>query len=381
MSHADPTVKVPHEMRTIRTSGGHAMTTTPTRTPTSSSTTTPTTMPTAQLSMTLDLCRTLVEPALREAVRRCLCPELARVAEYHHGWTDADGRPIEGRGGKLVRPALALLSARAAGSGAADGVPAAVAVEIVHNFSLLHDDIMDRDRVRRGRATAWTIFGVPQAILGGDGLLAAATTVLLDTDGVGARSAARSLNAATQRMISGQAADMEFERRDDVTLAECLRMAGNKTGALLACACSLGAELVGADAPLVQRLAAFGEHLGLAFQLVDDLLGIWGDPKHTGKQVGADLRARKKSLPVVAALNAAHSDELSARYLASAPMTEPEVRRVTELIERAGGRDWAQDEAARQVAAAEECLAGAGIADAVRDDYLNLGAFIVGRRY
>jgi geranylgeranyl diphosphate synthase type I len=334
------------------------------------------------LSATLELGRTLVEPALRAAVSRHLCPQLARVAEYHHGWVDVDGRPTQRRGGKLVRPALALLSTRAAGHAASDGVPAAVAIEFVHNFSLLHDDIMDRDTVRRGRPTAWTIFGVPEAILGGDALVAAATTVLLEADAVGIARAARSLNVATQRMITGQALDMEFEQRGDVTVAECLRMAGGKTGALLACACSLGAELTGADPALVRALAEFGEHIGLAFQLVDDLLGIWGDPEQTGKQVGADLRVRKKSLPVVAALNASTSQELAAIYLdESIPMAEDVVARVTTLIERAGGRDWAWGEAARQIASAEECLAGAGIPDSVHGEFLDLAAFIVGRRF
>jgi geranylgeranyl diphosphate synthase type I len=323
----------------------------------------------------------VVEPALREAVRQHLCPEMRRVAQYHHGWADADGEPTAAWGGKLLRPALAILSARAAGSAPVGGVPAAVAVELVHNFSLLHDDIMDGDTARRGRATAWTLFGVPEAVLAGDALLTAAVGVLLDSDGAGARSAASSLMSSTQRMISGQAADVDFERRDDVTLVECLRMAGDKTGALLACACSLGSDLVGADPALVQRLSAFGEHVGLAFQLVDDLLGIWGEPERTGKQVGADLRARKKSLPVVAALNSPRSEELAALYLRAEPLSEPEVARVAELVELAGGRDWTEDEAARQIAAAEECLATAGIPDDVRDDFLEVGAFITGRRF
>ena len=337
-------------------------------------------MTTTSTTLTLDLGRSLVEPALRDAVRQCLCPELARVAAYHHGWIDDVGRPIEGRGGKLVRPALALLSARAASGTAADGVPAAVAIEFVHNFSLLHDDIMDGDTVRRGRATAWTVFGAPQAILAGDALLAAAATVLLETRRAGAAAAARTLMTATQRMISGQASDMDFEQRDDVTVAECLRMAGDKTGALLACACALGAELVGGDAALVQRLAAFGEHIGLAFQLVDDLLGIWGDPARTGKAAGADIRARKKSLPVVAALNAPQSDELRALYHASGPHTEAEVWRIADLVERGGGRDWARAEAARMTAAAAECLAGAGIADSVHGEFRDIAALVLDRR-
>jgi geranylgeranyl diphosphate synthase type I len=333
------------------------------------------------LSSVLATGREALEPALRDAVRTYLSPELGRIADYHIGWADADGRPVSTWGGKLVRPTLALLSARAANGTVADGVPAAVAMELVHNFSLLHDDIMDGDTTRRGRETAWTAFGVPGAILAGDAMVAAATSVLLDSDGKGAASAAGSLMTSTQRMISGQGADVSFEQRSDVTLAECVQMAGDKTGALLSCACSLGADLVGADRALVGRLAAFGEHIGLAFQLVDDMLGIWGEEKQTGKQVGADLRVRKKSLPVVAALNAAGSEELAGLYFRPEPLSEQDVQRVTALVERGGGRDWARDEAARQLASAEECLTAAGIADPVRHELQEIAGFIVGRRF
>ncbi|MBT2414334.1 polyprenyl synthetase family protein [Streptomyces sp. ISL-12] len=339
-----------------------------------------TTTPVRSESPVLDTGRTMLGPALRDAVRAHLGPEMSRIAQYHFGWTDAEGRPTGSWGGKMVRPTLALLSARAAGASAADGLPAALAVELVHNFSLLHDDIMDGDRTRRGRATAWTVFGAPNAILAGDAMATAATSVLLTAPGAGARSATVTLMAATQRMIDGQASDVAFERRDDVTLAECLRMAGDKTGALLGCACALGADLVAAEPALVERLAAFGEHIGLAFQLVDDLLGIWGDADRAGKQIGADLRVRKKSLPVVAALNAPGTEELRALYLSPEPLTERAVERVADLVERAGGRDWAQDEAARQVAAAETCLATAGIADDVRDEFLEVAGFILGRQ-
>ncbi|OEV11501.1 polyprenyl synthetase family protein [Streptomyces nanshensis] len=344
-------------------------------------TTTPlTTTPTVAVPAALDAGRELLLPALRDAVRRHLGPEMARLAEYHLGWADSDGNPTSSRGGKLVRPALSLLSARAAHGSAEDGVPAAVAVELVHNFSLLHDDIMDGDATRRGRRTAWTVFGVPPAILGGDAMVTAATSALLEAEAPGARSATASLTAATQRMINGQCSDLAFEQREDVTLEECLRMAGDKTGALLGCACSLGADLLGAEPGLVDRLTAFGEHLGLAFQLVDDLLGVWGAPELTGKQVGADVRVRKKSLPIVAALNAPGAQELRALYFRTEPLDEDDVRRVTDLVERAGGREWAHAEADRQAAAARRSLDFPGIPDGVRDELLDVAGFIVGRQ-
>ncbi len=206
-----------------------------------------------------------------------------------------------GSAGKALRPALALLSARSAGASAERAAPAAVAVELVHNFSLLHDDIMDGDIERRHRPTAWTVFGVGPAILAGDALLALAQDILLETPPYGVW-AARCLSAAVQRLIAGQGSDLAFERRDDVQVEECLEMAGDKTAALMACACSIGVIYLGAPASLAMSLSGFGAHAGLAFQLTDDLLGIWGAPEVTGKPVGSDLRARKKSVPVVAAL-------------------------------------------------------------------------------
>ncbi|MCP9970269.1 polyprenyl synthetase family protein [Actinomadura madurae] len=215
---------------------------------------------------------------------------------------DRRGRPPAAAGGKALRPALALLSARAAETSYETALPGAVAVEFVHAFSLLHDDIMDGDRTRRHRPAAWTVFGPSAAILGGDALLALSEELLLDQHTRGAHWAARALTAATQRLISGQALDIGFESRDDVALDECLTMAADKTGALLACACSIGAMLGEGPTRLVTALTGYGAELGLAFQLVDDLLGIWGSPETTGKPVLSDLRARKKSLPVVYAL-------------------------------------------------------------------------------
>src|SRR3984885_14648145 len=226
--------------------------------------------------------RDLVGPATEAAINR-LSPGVRRVAAYHYGLADAEGHPVRVGSGKALRPALALLSARAAGVPAERGVMAAVAVELVHNFSLLHDDIMDGDTERRHRPTAWTVYGVGAAILAGDALLALAQGLLLAGPAPQGLWASRCLGASVQRLIAGQGADLAFERRDDVTLDECRQMAGDKTAALMACACSIGAIYVGAPAVLAMGLAGFGAHVGLAFQLTDDLLGIWGAPEITGK--------------------------------------------------------------------------------------------------
>ncbi|WAL63038.1 polyprenyl synthetase family protein [Amycolatopsis cynarae] len=323
--------------------------------------------------------RQAIMPAMRAALER-LDPTSRSIAYYHLGWTDLDGKPTAG-GGKAVRPALALLSAQAAGACPETGLPGAVAVELVHNFSLLHDDLMDGDTERRHRPTVWAVRGAASAILTGDAMLSLAQEVLLDGEGPGAVAAARLLAEATNELIRGQVLDVAFEQRNDVTLDECLDMAAGKTGALLSASTAIGAVLACAPQETVEALAGFGADLGLAFQLVDDVLGIWGEPEVTGKPVHSDLRARKKSLPVTYAVT--HGGALGrelAEWLAR-PGTpgEDSVRRAAELVEGAGGRTWALDEAYRRMAAGQRKLEDAAIADRAREELLSLARFIVTR--
>jgi len=294
--------------------------------------------------------RSLVDPAMRAAVDR-LPASMRRVAGYHYGWWDADGTPRDGDAGKAIRPTLAVLCAEAVGGSVVDAVPAAVAVEMVHNFSLLHDDVMDRDISRRHRPTAWTVFGVSSAILAGDALLTLAFDVLAGSGHPRSQDAMRMISAAVLDLVEGQCEDVSFEERSDVDLSECLSMAGEKTGALLACSATIGALYGGGSADQVEHMRVFGEHLGLAFQLVDDLLGIWGDPQVTGKPVHSDLVSRKKSLPVVAALTSGvpAADELASLYGRPDQLSDVELARAAELVELAGGRSWTQREAVDQL--------------------------------
>jgi geranylgeranyl diphosphate synthase, type I len=304
--------------------------------------------------------RELVTPALRAAIDT-LPAAMRTVSGYHFGWWDDQGRPSSADAGKALRPTLALLAAAAVGGASPTALPAAVGVELVHNFSLLHDDVMDGDTTRRHRPTVWHVFGVSAAILAGDALLALAFDVLAASGNPAAQAGTRSLSAAVQDLVDGQSSDTAFERRTDVELAECLRMAQGKTGALLGRACALGAAFGGGDAEQVAGLRCFGERLGLAFQLVDDLLGIWGDPAVTGKPTHSDLRNRKKSLPVVAALNSGTSAgaELATLYHRAQPLSPDELAHVAGLVERAGGRAWSQAKAEELLAEALRHLASA----------------------
>ncbi|NUQ99737.1 MAG: polyprenyl synthetase family protein, partial [Streptomyces sp.] len=241
---------------------------------------------------------------------------------------------------------------------------AAAAVELVHNFTLLHDDVMDRDTTRRHRPTAWTVFGDADAILAGDALQALALGLLAEDPHPASGPAVARLAACVVELCAGQHADTEMERRGpgEITLDEALTMAEAKTGALLGCACALGALYAGACDEDVEALDAFGRQAGLAFQLIDDVIGIWGDPHRTGKPVGADLMARKKSLPVVAALTSGTPAAAELAELYEVPYgkgDEEELAQTALAVERAGGRDWAQAQAADRMARAMQELARA----------------------
>src|SRR5258708_25127400 len=204
---------------------------------------------------------------------------------------------------------------------------------------------MAGDTERRHRPTAWTVFGVGPAILAGDALQALENDLLLEGPARQAVWASGCVAAAVKRLISGQGADLAFERRDHVTVDECLDMAADKTAALMACACSIGAIYVGAPASTAMTLTAFGAYIGLAFQLTDDLLGIWGAPEVTGKPVRSDLRSRKKSLPVVAALaSESQAGAELARLLATPePVTEDQLLTAATLGEDARGQKRERD--------------------------------------
>ncbi|MFI5760242.1 family 2 encapsulin nanocompartment cargo protein polyprenyl transferase [Streptomyces sp. NPDC051563] len=313
-----------------------------------------------EAAVLLERTRETVNPELRRTVES-LPGSMRHVAMYHFGWEHEDGTPAAGSTGKAIRPALVLAAAQALrGDGVpGDAVRAAVAVELAHNFTLLHDDVIDKDVRRRGRPTAWTVFGTSDAIITGDAMMALALRLLAEDPHPASAAAAARLAACIVELCAGQQADCAFERRPSVSLDECLTMATAKTGALLGCACALGALYAGAGPDEVEAMDAFGREAGLAFQLIDDLIGIWGDPGHTGKPAGADLLARKKSLPVVAALTSGTpaGEELAALY--AGPMTGDDVARAAAAVERAGGRDWAQAHAADRMGRAVQQLSRA----------------------
>ncbi|RZT16884.1 geranylgeranyl diphosphate synthase type I [Kribbella sp. VKM Ac-2569] len=332
-------------------------------------------------AQTLDRSRGLVAPALRLAVER-LDPFTRLVVSYHLGWSDEHGTPTAANPGKTLRPALALLAAEAVAGRPEPGLPGAVAVELVHNFSLLHDDLMDRDTERRHRRTVWAVWGDATAVLAGDALLSLAHEVLTEGDSPYGQAAGRELAVATRELIRGQVLDLAFEERNDVGLDECLDMAAGKTGALLGVSAAIGAILAGAPQQAVSCLSRFGAELGMAFQLVDDLLGIWGSPAITGKPVFSDLVARKKTLPVTWSLDhgGAPGRELAAWLRRERTPTEDELQYAARLIELAGGREWANQEARRRIGVAEQALRQAELDDLARNRLGGIANFVIERQ-
>jgi geranylgeranyl diphosphate synthase type I len=260
--------------------------------------------------------------------------------------------------GKRLRPILLLLTCEAQGGDWRQALPAASAVELLHNFTLIHDDIEDHDRTRRGRDTLWVLWGEAQAINAGDALFTLAYRALLGSieAGVPPERVLRMTHRYTEtilRITEGQCMDLAFEADAAVDEGRYLQMIEGKTAALIALACELGGIVAGAPAARLTALGAFGRALGMAFQIQDDLLGLWGDPARTGKPVGADLLRHKKTLPI---LHGLHHSTAFGELFAQASLDADAVERALGLLETAGSHAYAEDQARSYHQAAREAL-------------------------
>ncbi len=283
------------------------------------------------------------------------------MIHYHMGWRDAALTPIEGNSGKRIRPLLCLLACAAAGGQWRMAVPAAAAIEILHNFSLVHDDIQDSSPTRRGRPTLWTLWGQAQAINSGDAMFALAHLALVRLADQGTPPevvlrALRRFDETSVTLTRGQYADMSFETLAEVNVDEYLAMITGKTAALVALSTELGALIAGADDDQVERYRDYGLNLGLAFQIQDDILGIWGDEQITGKSAATDITTRKKTLPVLFALA---SNEKLRRLYENGHQGDEFVGLVVAELDRSGAHQYAVEKAATYTARAMANLAAA----------------------
>lgn len=289
--------------------------------------------------------RTLIQQAMRDAYSEAE----SRVAQfyamqaYQLGWRDEQLQPTEFDPGKLLRPRLCLLACRAVGGDPRQALPVAAGIQLVHDFSLIHDDIEDNSETRRGRATVWTLWGLAQGINTGDGMLIVAHLSLhrlVDT-GVApavALDVLRRFDETILRVCEGQFLDLSYEGKLEISEDDYLAMISRKTAALIAAATGLGALVGGADAASTEALFAFGQALGMAFQIQDDVLGIWGDPTVTGKPFAADLQRRKLSLPVIHALQTSDQRDQLACLYAKPDTSDADLEAMLAILDGTGAR-------------------------------------------
>lgn len=313
--------------------------------------------------------------------------DLYGMMAYHLGWRNSDLSPAAQAQGKRLRPVFCLLSCEAAAGEWETAVPYAAAIELVHNFSLIHDDIEDYSQERRHRPTLWSVWGIAHGINTGDAMWCLARTAVYGLLEAG-QSPANTLAAAVRldqtclKLCQGQFLDISFETRQTVTTDEYLQMIAGKTAALLS-ACTLGgAALAGASDGTVQALGSFGHELGIIYQIVDDILGIWGDPAVTGKPAATDILTRKKTLPILYALEWEAMNGLDDLQKALADRNAPpDVPSVVTLLERAGALTYAQEAAEDHRAAMLQSLDQAELAGQAAHTLRELAVGLISRQF
>ena len=337
-----------------------------------------------------------------ESIQSALRSELSQsrsfvydMLRYYMGWADETGAPVNATTGKAVRPTLCLFGCEAVGGTVSQAIPAAVALEFIHNFSLVHDDIQDEDETRHGRKTIWAVWGKPKALVAGNVLRVVADSALhgLIPSGVArsarapgldanrAVTAAQLLTEAYLEMIEGQYLDISFEGRHDIGMDDYRRMISRKTGALLRCSLNLGAAVGTDDAETVAAFRECGRALGYVFQIRDDVLGVWGQEDVTGKPVGADIRRKKNSYPVVYAMeNAGDADgeRLSGIYQKD-DLDETDVASVLEVMDRVGVREHAGTEVSQWADIAMQALAPIELSPPARQEIEEFTHFLMVR--
>ncbi len=296
----------------------------------------------------------MVEREIDRWVSRGLEPEILARATRH----------LLEAGGKRLRPCLALTACEAVGGKAEDALEAAAAIELLHNFTLIHDDIMDQDEFRRNVKTVHVLLGVPVAVIAGDALFAkvfealAANAKRLGLEGARVVELFDAVSKASFEICQGQVLDMLFEGRADVSEAEYMRMVSGKTGALLEASMKVGALLGKGEPEQVRALAEYGRLIGLAFQMRDDVLGVAGEQEKFGKPIGSDVREGKQTLIVVRALATAQQEDKSTllRALGKQDASEAELKTAIDVLKRAGAIDYVAERARELIAQAKSKL-------------------------
>ena len=312
---------------------------------------------------------------------------LASILGYHMGWRDVHGHRRRKESGKFIRSTLCLLSCQAVGGSTLQAVPAAAAIELVHNFSLIHDDIEDASDERHHRPTVWKLWGQPQAINAGDAMFTLAYLALarLKKTGIGDRKIVECIGVLTRaclELCEGQYLDIEYEGRLDITVDDYVDMAARKTAALFAVATHLGAYLGSEDGELVDSLRLFGRELGMVFQIHDDMLGIWGAPDTVGKSAD-DICQKKKTLPVAYGLQNSRgvARERLRRLYSKESIEGKDIKKVIKVLDDLGARGYAVSVAQRHYDKALAHLDATGLAPASLAPLKETARFLLAREF
>ncbi|MFD4669575.1 polyprenyl synthetase family protein [Lentzea sp. NPDC058450] len=323
--------------------------------------------------------RSEVLPVVRQQVS-ALEPTLARICSYHLGLIDERGEPISAASGKMTRAALMMVTAEGLGLRANDVLLPAAALELLHNSTLIHDDIIDADDLRRGRPAAWKVFGAGLAILAGDAVQNLSIEIVVNDPGAGRAEIASAFAEATRLVLAGQSRELTVRLGPDTGIAEYERIVEEKTSALLECALVTPALRAGKADHVVAALRGAGRHLGLAFQISNDVEDIWGDPAVTGKPVRGDVERRNPTFPVLAAMATESPVSARLRELWDSGGTSPaQVQEMADLTEETGGRDTADKLSRGHLDSALEHLGRAGLTPAATAELTALFHRIVRR--
>lgn len=317
-----------------------------------------------------------------------IAPILWAIVDYQFGWdlhTEGEFRKVSG---KKIRPLLMALVAKAISGNYQQVLPAGVALEFIHNFTLLHDDVMDQSPERRHRPAVWTRWGDYQAINAGDGMYALAnlSSVRLLNNGTSPDKVVQVFRVLSQACLwtaEGQILDMDFEKRETVATDEYITMIANKSATLIEAAALIGALLSTDDQQIVLAYGQFARNLGIAFQIRDDYLGIWGDTATTGKSATSDIVEKKKSYPVLAAFeHASPADRDTLRHIyAQDTLAESEIQTVLEILERTGAVTQTDEIARQYYETAMNSLASTSIDNETQNLIRQLATFLIKRAY
>ncbi|MCX8277396.1 MAG: polyprenyl synthetase family protein [Dehalococcoidia bacterium] len=350
------------------------------------------TSPAATQSPSLPAFFTRYQGRIDEALRAELVglkPDIYDIHRYYMGWQEIDGSDSNSTGGKRMRPTLAMLAADAVGGDLERATPIAVALEYVHNFSLIHDDLEDMDRMRHHRPTVWAVWGEPTAIVSGNAMLKIADAAAWKLRDVGVEEAVAieaeaELTSHYLKMMEGQYLDISFETEESVSVEQYLDMIERKTGALIEASIYLGSLVAPRSGPDRQKalaLKAIGYDLGRIFQIRDDVLGVWGGVE-TGKPVGADIKRKKKALPAVHVLSTstgATADRLQQIFSAEGDLEQEDVHVVLEEMANLGTEKYCQSMAENRWLDCKRMIESLDLSGTTAEEFTELGEFLLVR--